>query len=94
MSDSEVEQWCQANNWSEPRQIELGIWVAFPPGGVIETPLPLQIQKSKPKLLDSVIDLLLLVLVTTAVAATAIIMSPCFIKPIVNRRRKNYLDRS
>lgn len=94
MNDSEVEQWCQANNWKEPRQLELGIWVAFPPGGVIETPLPLQIQKSKPRLLESTIDLLLLAVVTIAMATIAVIISPCFIEPIVNRRRKNYLDRS
>ena len=94
MSDSEVEQWCQANNWREPRQLELGIWVAFPPGGAIETPLPLQIQKSKPKLFDSIIDLLLLAVVTTTMAAIALIISPCFIEPIVNLRRRKYLDRS
>ncbi|MCC0175398.1 hypothetical protein I4641_00185 [Waterburya agarophytonicola K14] len=91
MSDTDVERWCQANNWSEPRQLELGIWVAFPPGGVIETPLPLQVQKSKPKLIEDLLDFFLLTIVTTIVFAIAVIISPCFIEPIVSLRR-NSLD--
>ena len=89
MKDTEVERWCQVNNWTEPRQLELGIWVAFPPGGVIETPLPLQLQKSKPRPIEDILDVFLLAIVSTIVFAVAIIMSPCFIEPIVSRRRNN-----
>lgn len=90
MNDSEAEQWCRQNNWTEPRQLELGIWVAFPPGGYIETPLPQQAQKSKVKPVEYFLDLALVVIVSATMLAIAIIMSPFFIEPIINRRRTNY----
>ncbi len=89
MSDSEAEQWCQQNNWTEPRQLELGIWVAFPPGGFIETPLPMQGQRSKAKPVEYLLEMVLVAIVSAAMIAIAVIMSPCFIEPIVNRRRTN-----
>ena len=87
MHDSEIEHWCQKNKWTEPRQLEVGIWVAFPPGAVMETPLPLQAQRPKIKLIDSILDIILLIAVTITMFAIAVIMSPCFIKPIINRRQ-------
>ena len=94
MKDAEVEQWCLVNNWTEPRQLELGIWVAFPPGGVIETPLPLQIQKPKSKLIYSILDFCLLGIVGTFTFAIALIISPCFVEPIVDLRRQKYSERN
>ena len=42
MNSKQARQWCEQNSWTELRQLENGIWVAFPPGGVMETPLPQQ----------------------------------------------------
>ena len=89
MRSAEVERWCQKNNWTEPRQLEIGVWVAFPPGGVMETPLPLQVQKTKGKLIESIVDTTLLILVTLSMFAIAVIMSPCFIEPLIKSRRNN-----
>ncbi len=89
MNDNEVEQWCRKNNWTEPRQLNVGIWVAFPPGGYIETPLPIQRQRSKDRPIERILDVALLVAVTTTVLAIAVIMSPFFIEPIINRRRNS-----
>lgn len=87
MSDAEVERWCQRHNWTEPRQLDLGIWVAFPPGGYIETPLPFQMHIHKAKPMEYFFDLALVAIVASITFAIAIIMSPCFIEPIINRRR-------
>ena len=89
MVDREIERWCQEHAWSEPRQLEVGIWVAFPPGGVMETPLPSQVQRTKPRLWQDLVDLLLLLASTTIVLAIAIVISPLFIEPVV----KYYRDR-
>lgn len=80
MTDSEVVLWCKRNNWTEPRHLEIGLWVAFPPGGVIETPIPLQIQKPKNKPLQDIIDVFLLAIATLVLLAIALIMSPCFVQ--------------
>ena len=93
MNDNEAEQWCRQNNWTQPRQLELGIWVAFPPGGFIETPLPLQTQKSKARPIQYILDLALVAIVTVAMLAISIIMSPCFIEPIISRRRNKCSDK-
>ena len=90
MSDSEAMLWCQRNNWTEPRQLEIGLWVAFPPGGVIETPIPLQIQKPKNKPLQDIIDVLLLTIATLVLLAIAIIMSPCFVRAVMELTLENY----
>ena len=42
MIEKKIIAWCRANNWTEPRQIENGLWVAFPPNGVIENIIPNQ----------------------------------------------------
>ena len=90
MSDSEAMLWCQRNNWTEPRQLEIGLWVAFPPGGVIETPIPLQIQKPKNKPFQDIIDVLLLTIATLVLLAIAIIMSPCFVRAVMELTLENY----
>ena len=89
MRASKVEQWCQKNNWTEPRLLDAGIWVAFPPGGVMETPLPSPIQKPKVKIIESITDTILLVLVTATMLAIAVILSPCFIEVLINRCRNS-----
>ena len=89
MRASQVEQWCQKNNWTEPRRLDGGIWVAFPPGGVMETPLPSPIQKPKAKIIESIVDTILLTLVTAVLFAIAVLMSPFFIKPLIARCRNS-----
>jgi len=83
MTDQEIERWCQNSGWSEPRQLEIGIWVAFPPGGVMETPLPSQVQKPKTKTLLNLVDFLILAIATLAMLIIAIVISPLFIKPLI-----------
>ena len=92
MNDREVEQWCLENNWTEPRQLNVGIWVAFPPGGYIETPLPIQRQGSKNRPIEDIVDTILLVMVTVTVFVIALIMSPCFMEPIIDRLRDSLSD--
>lgn len=87
MVDPDIEQWCQKHNWTEPRQLQIGIWVAFPPGGVIETPIPLQPKPAKTQARTYIVDLLITIVITLVVLAIAIIMSPCFIEPIIKRYR-------
>ena len=90
MTDQEIERWCQEHEWSEPRQLEVGIWVAFPPGGVMETPLPSQIQRPKHKFWQDLVYLVLLVTSATIVLAIAIVIFPLFIEPVV----KYYRDKT
>ena len=42
MNSKQARQWCEQNSWTELRQLANGIWVAFPPGGVMENPFPQQ----------------------------------------------------
>lgn len=89
MRASKVERWCQKHNWTELRRLDTGIWVAFPPGGVMETPLPSQIQKPKVKVIEFIVDTILLILVTVTMFAIAVVMSPFFIKPLIARRQNS-----
>lgn len=74
--------WCQNNNWTEPRQLENGIWVAFPPNGVIETPIPSQTFCSpKPKKSLTVtifFSAVLLLLCAICVGMVAVCITPYF----------------
>ena len=84
--NKKVWQWCQKNNWTEPRQLDTGDWVAFPPGGFIETPLPQDIKSSASS--DRFLDVLsALVLITSGliVALISIAISPLFLAAIVRR---------
>ena len=85
MTDLEIQRWCQEHGWTEPRQLEIGIWVAFPPGGVMETPLPSQIQKPKAQPLQDLLDLAMVAIATIAMLAIAILISPLFVKPLIER---------
>ena len=85
MTEREIISWCKSNGWTEPRQLEIGIWVAFPPGGVIETPLPSQVQKPKARILQNVVDLAIVAIATFAMLVITIAISPLFIKPLIRR---------
>jgi hypothetical protein len=91
MLDLNPQQWCQVNGWTELRQLENGLWVAFPPGGFIETPLPNQIVQNrtsgKVSLRKHTIDTILLILSVLLVGAIAIAISPCFILPFKKKAR-------
>lgn len=90
MNDKQiVVSWCQVNNWTEPRQLENGIWVAFPPNGVIETPIPCQTFCS-PKYDESFsvitfFSALLLLLCTVGVGMVAICIAPYFWLQKINK---------
>lgn len=74
--------WCQNNNWTEPRQLENGIWVAFPPNGVIETPIPRQTfcsPKHKKSLTVAIFfSAILLLLCAVGVGMVAVLITPYF----------------
>jgi hypothetical protein len=40
MNSQEIDKWCQQQGWTEPRQLDDGTWVAFPPCGAIENIIP------------------------------------------------------
>jgi hypothetical protein len=91
MIDPKIKQWCIKNGWTEPRQLEDGLWVAFPPGGFIETPLPDHHQKklfTKVNYLENLLAASLLILATIFVSAIAILISPLFINPLVKYYRR------
>lgn len=77
-----VISWCQLNNWTEPRQLENGIWVAFPPHGFIETPIPSQTfslsKNEKSFSVATLVNALLLLFCTVGVGIIAICLTPYF----------------
>ena len=91
MINSNPSAWCQQHGWTEPRQLEDGLWVAFPPNGVIETPLPNQLKSrelsGKNNKIQDILDLVLLSIITGAIAAIALLTLPFFIAPLI----KHYL---
>lgn len=94
MAKQNIHRWCQQNNWTEPRQLTNGLWVAFPPGGVIETPLPQfspLTAESTPNYLQDIIYGLVLVMAALIIGAIALIISPLFLINMVNRSRKTKL---
>lgn len=81
--------WCQNNNWTEPRQLENGIWVAFPPNGVIETPISSQTfcspkqKKSFP--INIFFSTVLLLLCAVGIGMVAVCIAPYFwLQKIIN----------
>lgn len=92
MKNYEPQQWCQKNDWTELRQLENGIWVAFPPGGVIETPLPHQPEKYeaqfKTNRVQDIVNGAILIVAAVAVGAIALIMSPYFLLSMMSRYKK------
>ena len=89
MNKKKVLQWCRENDWTEPRQLNTGDWVAFPPGGFIETPLPQdrQLLVSSNLLLD-VLYALILIVSGLVVAVISIAISPLFLAVIICRYRQ------
>lgn len=81
MTEQDMQKWCRQNNWDEPRQLANGSWVAFPPGGVIETPLPIQFAESPINLnrVRDTLNALILTIAAVIVGVIAIIISPFFL---------------
>lgn len=91
MTESEIRRWCKQNNWHEPRQLADGNWVAFPPGGLIETPLPIRFYASRFRI-NRVQDRLhsaILIIAAIMVAAIALIISPFFLAGKIKGHKKN-----
>jgi hypothetical protein len=90
MRDYNPKTWCQANGWTEARQLEDGIWVAFPPGGFIETPLPHQFPQAeteyKVSLFTTILDSLVLIFLVLLGGAIAIVIFPFFMIQIIRHR--------
>ncbi|MGF1481075.1 MAG: hypothetical protein ACFB4I_16590 [Cyanophyceae cyanobacterium] len=80
MNKEQVSVWCREHRWTKPRQIE-DIWVAFPPNGVIETPIPDSRPSSSDfKFFDAVYLLytLILLIIVLAVGVAATCITPYF----------------
>lgn len=91
MNRNKIENWCKQNNWSEPRQLESGSWVAFPPGGIIENPLPLRAKLIAQTKNNSLLDLVYGLIATVAgiiVATIALIISPLFLPIVIQKHRQ------
>ena len=89
-NQSRIARWCKQNNWTELRQLNSGDWVAFPPGGVIETPLPESIQ-SPPTANSPLTDIaygLILFIIAIALALISILISPLFWASRIRTRKK------
>lgn len=89
MNRKKVWRWCEKNNWTEPRQLNTGDWVAFPPGGLIEMPLPQEIQfsASNSLLLDT-LSAFVLIMSGLVLAVISIAISPLFLAGIIRRYRQ------
>ena len=91
MDRQSIEKWCRQNSWTEFRQLEDGSWVAFPPGGIIETPLPIEAKLAGVQI-DRLLNLVygsILITLGIIVAAIAIIISPLFLPVIIQRQKQN-----
>ncbi len=91
MTEYEIRQWCRKNNWDEPRQLADGNWVAFPPGGVIETPLPIKFSRSRSSInwIQDGFNSVILIIAAIIVGAIALIISPFFLAGKISRQKKN-----
>ena len=92
MAKQNIHQWCKQNNWTEPRRLPNGLWVAFPPGGVIETPLPQfssQPIESTSTQLQDIIYSLVLVMAALVIGAIALVVSPLCLIGMIYGSRKN-----
>lgn len=88
MNENQIKKWCQQNNWEEPRQLGNGIWVAFPPGGVIETPLPIEFSEPMINRVQNILNALILIIAAIIVGAIALIFSPFFLAARISRHKK------
>ena len=93
MKRNKVEKWCSQEGWTEPRKLDNDIWVAFPPGGAIETPLPEQayIHLKWFSLIETILGGMLLLLSMMVVGVMAVCISPCF---LFSSAKTRYSDRS
>jgi len=89
MKEYEIKKWCQQNNWDEPRQLNNGTWVAFPPGGVIETPLPIEFGEPMINRVQDALNALVLIIAGLIVGAIALIFSPFFFATRISRHKKS-----
>jgi hypothetical protein len=83
MNANEIEQWCQEKGWTQARQLDNGMWVAFPPGGFIENIIPYPTKSATPKIQISWIEIAgeytVLLISAILVAIIAIIVAPYFL---------------
>jgi hypothetical protein len=83
MNAKELKQWCQENGWTEPRQLEEKIWVAFPPNGAIENIIPYQPEKIKTQVrlswLEMICEYTILSISAVIVAVLTILVAPYFL---------------
>ena len=83
MSDRQkIVAWCRANNWTEPREIENGLWVGFPPGGAIENIIPnqsLSLEKNKIPVVTWFLYAPLLLICILLVGFVSICLTPIFL---------------
>ena len=89
-SQQRVRRWCRENNWTKPRQISTGDWVACPPGSSISIPLPYNLEKT-PTYGDRLVDLLsplILILSGLAVGLISLAISPLFFRAVARRQRQ------
>ena len=77
------EKWCSQNGWTELRKLDNGIWVAFPPSGIIETPLPYQSDppptKSEFSLIKACLYAMVIPLLIVAAAIATVWIGLCFL---------------
>ena len=82
MTNYHIHQWCRQHNWTEVRQLDNGDWVAFPPGGVIETPLPIksyQFEEYTMAKLRAVMNALIPIVAAIIAGIIVLIISPLFL---------------
>lgn len=91
MKENQIRQWCKQNNWDKPRQLADGNWVAFPPGGLIETPLPIRFYASRFRMnrVQDRVHSVILIIAAIIVGAIAFIISPFFLAAQISRHKKN-----
>ena len=90
MNRAEIWHWCNERGWTEPRQLNDGIWVAFPPNGLIETVLPNECQQQiydKKNNFQTFLKGILLIIVACFVGSIAVAISPLFSNKIIKLYR-------
>jgi len=94
MNRHSIEKWCKQNNWTEPRELAEGGWVAFSPGGAIETPLPIEAKlaaQNRSHYFPDFFYSLILILLGITAAAIALIISPLFLPTIIKKYKQRNL---
>ena len=90
MNQKKVLQWCNERGWTEPRQLNDGLWVAFPPNGFIECPLPENCQQklyaNKNNFKTFVLGFLLII-IACSLGTIAVVISPLFCNKKIRQYR-------